>query len=142
VAIKIVLDTNVFVSALTSATGASREVLRRCLKQECRAVIGLKLFLEMEDTLGRKALFKDCPLTAGEREQLFAAFASVCAWTKTYYLWRPNLRDEGDNHVLELAVAGGAGIIVTHNVRDFVGSDLRFPDVRILRPGEFLKEMK
>ena len=108
-AIKIVVDTNVFVSALTSATGASREVLRRCLKQECRAVIGLKLFLEMEDTLGRKMLFKNCPLTAGEREELFAAFASVCAWTKTYYLWRPNLRDEGDNHVLELAVVAGPG---------------------------------
>ena len=130
------------VSALTSATGASREVLRRCLKKECQPVIGLKLFLEMEDTLGRPALFKDCPLTAAEREQLFAAFASVCAWSKIYYLWRPNLRDEGDNHVLELALAGGAGIIVSHNVRDFAGSELRFPDVRILRPAEFLKELK
>ena len=37
---------------------------------------------------------------------------------------------------------GGAGIIVSHNVRDFAGSELRFPDVRILRPAEFLEEMK
>lgn len=40
------------------------------------------------------------------------------------------------------AMNGGAGIIVSHNVRDFAGSELRFPDVRILRPAEFLKEMK
>ncbi len=73
---------------------------------------------------------------------MFAAFASVCAWTKIYYLWRPNLKDEGDNHVLELAVAGGAEGIVTHNVRDFSGSDLRFPAVRILRPSEFLKTLR
>ena len=53
-----------------------------------------------------------------------------------------NIRDEGDNHVLELAVAGGAQAVVTHNVRDFMGSDLRFPEVRILRPSEFLRTMR
>ena len=142
VAIRIVVDTNVLVSALTSASGASREVLRRCLRRECEPVIGHKLFLEIEDALGRKELFATCPLSATQRDRLFAAFASVCTWTKIYYLWRPNLRDEGDNHVLELAVAAGAGVIVTHNARDFVGSDLRFPGVRVLRPAEFLKEMR
>jgi hypothetical protein len=30
--------------------------------------------------------------------------------------WRPNLRDEGDNHLVELAIAGGAEAIVTYNV--------------------------
>ena len=136
---RIVVDTNVFVSALTSGTGASREVLRRCLRRQCQPVLGHKLFMEMEEVLGREALFKNCPLLKGGREQLFAAFVSVCEWTKIYYLWRPNLKDEGDNHVLELAVAGGAEAIVTHNVRDFTRSDLRFPDLRILRPSEFLR---
>lgn len=37
------------------------------------------------------------------------------------------MRDEGDNHVAELAVAGGASMIVTNNRADFAGSDLRFP---------------
>ena len=133
------MDTNVFVSALTSATGASREVLRRCLRRQCQPVLGHKLFLEMEEVLARAALFRKCPLSRVEREQLFAAFVSVCEWTKIYFLWRPNLKDEDDNHVLELAVAGGAEAIVTHNVRDFVGSDLRFPDLKILRPSEFLR---
>ena len=39
----------------------------------------------------------------------------------------------------DIMVAGGAEAIVTHNVRDFRGSDLRFPEVRILRPDEYLK---
>ena len=55
--------------------------------------------------------------------------------------WRPNLRDEADNHVLELAIAGGASAIVTSNVKDFHDSDLRFPQVRVVTPKEFLKEM-
>jgi predicted nucleic acid-binding protein len=66
---------------------------------------------------------------------------SACERVQVYYLWRPNLRDEGDNHVLELAVAGGASAIVTNNVPDFRSSDLRFPDVRVLAPKDFLKEM-
>ena len=55
--------------------------------------------------------------------------------------WRPNLRDEADNHVLELAIAGGASAIVTNNVKDFHDSALRFPQVRVAIPKEFLKEM-
>ncbi len=55
-----------------------------------------------------------------------------------YSLWRPNLRDESDNHVLELAVAGGADIIVTGNGSDFESTALRFPRIRICTPREFL----
>ncbi len=104
--------------------------------------MGLKLFLEYEDVLGRTELFASSPLSLAERERLFAAFASVSEWVKIYYLWRPNLPDEGDNHIIELAVAGGAGMIVTQNVRDFERSELRFPGIRVLRPGDFLREMR
>jgi predicted nucleic acid-binding protein len=60
---------------------------------------------------------------------------------QVYYLWRPNLRDEGDNHLVELAVAGAAQVIVTNNVADFQTSELRFPGIRVLRPGDLLKEL-
>ena len=58
-----------------------------------------------------------------------------------YYLWRPNLPDEGDNHILELAVAGGAESIVTQNIRDFRRSELRFPGIAVLTPEEFLQRL-
>ena len=66
---------------------------------------------------------------------------SACAWVDVYYLWRPNLRDEEDNHILELAVAGGASMIVTNNVRDFQRADLRFPGIRIITPRDLVKEL-
>ena len=58
--------------------------------------------------------------------------------TEIYYLWRPNLPDEGDNHVLELAVAAGARAIVTHNVSGFARAELRFPALRVLTPAQLL----
>ena len=59
---------------------------------------------------------------------------------RVYYLWRPNLPDEADNHVVELAVAGGAEAIITHNTRDFAGAELRFPALRVLTPGALIAE--
>jgi predicted nucleic acid-binding protein len=58
---------------------------------------------------------------------------------KVYFLWRPNLPDEGDNHLVELAIAGGANTIVTNNVRDVRRGELSFPDLQILTTAEFLK---
>lgn len=57
-----------------------------------------------------------------------------------YFRWRPNLPDEADNHVLELAVAAEADAVVTHSVKDFVRAELRFPALRILTPAALLKE--
>ncbi len=54
-----------------------------------------------------------------------------------FFLWRPCLSDAKDDMILELAVAAGCEAIVTHNQRDFVGTD-RF-GVRIHTPKEFLR---
>jgi len=75
-----------------------------------------------------------------DRQELFAAIASEGRWVNVYYLWRPNLRDEADNHLVELALAGGASAIVTHNVRDLASGELLFPSLRVLTPAAFLKE--
>ncbi|MCP4751680.1 MAG: PIN domain-containing protein, partial [Proteobacteria bacterium] len=66
-------------------------------------------------------------------------FLSICRWVRVYYSWRPNLRDEGDNHLIELAVAGGTKVIITKNIRDFQESELSFPEISILAPNQFLE---
>lgn len=101
--------------------------------------MGAKLFLECESVLVRPELFRRCPLSPAERQEFFAGFAAACDWVPVYYLWRPNLPDEGDNHFLELAVAGGAGSIVTQNIRNFRRAELRFPGIAVLTPEEFLQ---
>jgi putative PIN family toxin of toxin-antitoxin system len=137
----IVLDTNIFVAALLGPGGASRSVLRACLDGRLQPLMGEALFVEHESLLAREPLFAVCSLDTLQRDDLFNAFLSVCRWTTIYYGWRPNLRDEADNHLIELAVAGSASVIVTKNVRDFRGAELQFPGLRVLSPGDLLKEI-
>jgi hypothetical protein len=49
--------------------------------------------------------------------------------------------DPADQHLIELAIAGGAQAIVTKNVKHLRGGELRYPQIRILGPAELLKEL-
>ena len=137
---RIVVDTNVFAAAVSSPEGASREVLRRCLLDRYEPLMGQALLAEYESVLARAEPFAASPIDESERDALWSALASRCRWVRVYYLWRPNLPDEADNHVVELAVAGGAEAIVTHNTRDFARAELHFPGLHVLSPGELIAE--
>jgi putative PIN family toxin of toxin-antitoxin system len=139
---RVVVDTNVVVAAMIRGTGDNRAVLRACFEDRLRPLVGQALFLEYEQVMGRDTLFRNSPLSKKERTQLLEAFLSTCEWVQVFFLWRPNLRDEGDNHVLELAVAGGASFVVTNNVSDFRGSQLNFPEIRIVTPREMKEALR
>jgi putative PIN family toxin of toxin-antitoxin system len=137
----VVIDTNVFVGACLGA-GASNEVVALCLRGEIMPLMGTALLAEYEDVLGREALFERSRLDAAERDELLDIFLARCCWTRIYYGWRPNLPDEGDNHLVELAVAGGAQVIVTRNLRDLKRMDLRFPALKPMTPEDLLREVR
>lgn len=136
----IVVDTNVFIGACLGE-GAAHHVIAACLRGQCQPLMGATLFAEYEDVLGRTELFKTCRLSSAERDELLDIFLATCAWTRIYFAWRPNLPDEADNHLVELAVAGGARFIVTRNLRDVARMELNFPELRVVSPENFLKEL-
>ncbi len=138
--VRVVIDTNVLVgAALSAAGGHNREVLRRCFQQSVQPVVGVALFLEYEELFVRNEVMERSPLNKLERRSLLDSFLSVCEWIKVYYIWRPNLPDEADNHLIELAIAGSAGVVVTNNLRDVARGEMAFPGLQILTPSEFLK---
>ena len=136
----LVVDTNVFVAALLSHQGASRAVLRRCLERADEPLMGQSLFFEYESLLARTTMWTKAPITDAERTTLWRAYLSVCRWVRVYYLWRPNLPDEADNHLIEIAIAGGADYLLTHNIRHFRNSELHFPQLKIRTPTQYLRE--
>ena len=137
----IILDTNIFLGACIGQ-GAANKLVMRCLQGEFIPLMGAALLAEYEDVLTREALFDNAHLDRVEREELLDIFLSHCQWIRIYYAWRPNLRDEGDNHLIELAVAGNARYLVTYNLRDFKQMELKFPDIRICSPEQFLAEVQ
>ena len=137
--IKIVVDTSVFVSAIIGATGPSRELIRHCLKREYQPLMGNNLFCEYESLINRSSILERCPLTYSEIRTLLASFISVSQWVSIYYLWRPNLKDEEDNYLIELALAGNAKYLVTNNIKDFKNPQLLFPKLSIIKPEQLIR---
>ena len=135
---RIVLDTDVLVAAMLGA-GAANRLVGAVLEGRFDPVMGPALYAEHEAVMGRSALFGRCRLSAAERGALFDIYLARCRWTRIYFLWRPNLGDEADNHLVELAVAGRAQAIVTRNRRDFRGAELKFQNLAVLTPAECLR---
>ena len=135
----IVVDTSVLISALLGPRGPARETIRRCLQREYKPLISNTLFLEYEQVVERPTVLKQCTLTSTELRELLNAYYSVCEWIPIYYLWRPNLPDEGDNFLIELAIAGNANSIVTNNIKDITRSELLFPELQIMTPVRLLR---
>lgn len=136
---KVVIDTSVLISALIGKTGPAREVIRHCLLGKLTPLISTTLFLEYEAVSKRKKIKQLCPLSEAEVTELLTAFFSVCEWVQIHYLWRPNLQDEGDNFLIELAVAGNADTIITNNVKDLRNAELKFDGLAVLAPEDYLR---
>ena len=134
------IDTNVFVAGLRSGGGASRQVLRRALTGSYLPLFSNALWLEYEDVLGRSIWTEET--SPEDRSQVLAALAATGRWVKIYYGWRPNLRDVGDDYLVELAVAGDARAVVSHNVRDLRGGELLWPGLMVLTPSECLEKLQ
>ena len=137
---RIVLDTSVVVSGLRSSLGASNAVLRLVARKQLVAVATPPLFLEYEDVLKRAEHRLIHGLTLEEIDDFLAELAAVLEPVETHFQWRPQVRDPGDEMVLEAAINAGADAIVTFNVSDFSSAGRRF-GIRILHPGDILREM-
>ncbi len=134
---RVVLDTNVLVAALRSRQGASFALLQRLAAATpgYEVYVSVPLVFEYEDVLRRQAATIGLPMFVVDDVLDFVC--SVAYHQAIFFLWRPALRDPGDDMVLELAVAAGADFVVTFNTRDFAGSE-RF-GLRVVRPGELLR---
>jgi predicted nucleic acid-binding protein len=130
---RVVVDTNVFVSACLGK-GAPAEVVRLCVQAVVRPELGAALHAAHEDVLGRPALFRGNRLDAGERQELPDILLSRRTSVRVCLGWRPNSSDEGDKHLVELAVAAQASHVVTGNARHLNAGELQFPSIHGRRP--------
>jgi len=80
-------------------------------------------------------------LRVDEAEIFVDAVIAMVEPVETHFIWRPQLRDPGDELVLEAAVNGQAAAIVTFTRRDFGTVPAQF-GVDLLTPAEALKRIR
>lgn len=136
---KLVLDTNVVVSAVRSRTGASNPLLIAGFRRRFVWCCSVPLFYEYEDVLNRAELLLDAGVSRGQMGDFLTDIAATVTPVGIDFHWRPQLRDADDEMVLEAAINCG-GIIVTHNARDFGDAPARF-GLQLLSPAEALRRI-
>jgi predicted nucleic acid-binding protein len=132
------LDTNVLVTAIRSRRGASFEILSRVGTGGFDIAVSVPLVLEYEDALLRH--IPETSLDETDVRDMIDYLCTAAVRQEIFFLWRPFLKDPGDDLVLEVAVAADCDVIVTYNLRDFAGIE-RF-GLRALSPGTFLDELR
>ena len=113
---KLVLDTNVLVSAFRSKQGTSNHLLKVVRQRRIPFAASVALVLEYEDVLLRPGMVPQTPEQIG---RFIDAFVRLADRQRIFFTWRPSLTDPGDEFLLELAVAAQATHIITHNTKHF-----------------------
>lgn len=135
--LRAVIDTNVVFAGLYSSGGASFKVLSAIESGRLTPVLSVTLFFEYEHVLRRNTA--QLQLSDQDVDDFLDGICALAALQKIHYLWRPQLPDPKDDHLLELSLAAGKATIVTYNVRHF--EKARTLGIRVVKPVDILGEI-
>ena len=124
--VRIVLDTDAVVAGMRSPGGASAAILRAVRQGEITLLVSVALAMEYEAVCCEAEHQLASGLSAREVDIFVTAVIAMAEPVRTHFLWRPQLRDPGDEMVLEAAVNGRADALVTFNLRHFGSAPSRF----------------
>jgi len=111
-------------------------------KGDLQMVVSTPIFAEYSDVCLRKSSLQLFGLTEEDVWDVLNFIAYISVKIDIKYLLRPNLQDEGDNLIMELAFASDSRYLITKNIRDFTcNSELRFDGVRVITPADFMQEV-
>jgi putative PIN family toxin of toxin-antitoxin system len=136
-----VLDTDVAVAAMRSPTGGSAELLKRVAAGKAVMVLTVALALEYESICMLAEHRLASGLSTSDTGLYVDTLIAMAEPVPLFFRWRPQLRDPGDELVLEAAVNGRADAIVTFNERDLRQARSSF-GIEVLRPGEVLRRLR
>lgn len=136
---RIVLDTNILVSAARSREGASFAVLQALRQRRFVALVSVPLMLEYEAVLKRPEQLQVGGRTLAMVDAFLDALCLHVEPVHLHYLWRPQTRDAAAEMVLETALNGRADALVSLNTADFSKAARRFR-LSLLTPGTFYQQ--
>lgn len=138
---RFVLDTDVIVAALRSPRGASAALLRGIRRGQATMMLSTTLLLEYDAVCRREEHRVAAGLAMRDVETFLDGLAVLAEPVVVHFLWRPQLRDAGDEMVLETAVNGQAQAVVAFNHRDY-GTALKRFGIELLLPAQAFKRIE
>jgi len=130
--LKLVIDTNVIISALLKPESNPALILSLILRGDCRLCLTEKIFTEYEEVWGRSK-FKNMDHTSVRR------FLSTLRKRALWVIPKVAIdvaKDPDDNAFLECAVESKADFLITGNIHHF--PEKKFHRTSILTPAEFV----
>ncbi len=131
---RVVLDSTVFAGAIAQRDRACIELLRACLNGQLKPLVSSPLFSEVIDLVRRQWPMEQMATS----EALAEAYLSCCEWVDLRFLLEPDPKDDGNLHLINLVIEGGAEALITANTEDFAALDLPEPFVPISDQNDFL----
>ena len=134
------MDTDSVVAAMRSPGGASAALLRAAREGRATLLATAPLCIEYESVCSRPEHIVAAGFGPANLAVFLDAVVDLVEPVEAWFLWRPQLRDPGDELVLEAAANGRAVAIATFNRKDFLPGASRF-GVEVLLPKEALRRV-
>ena len=131
---RIVLDTNLIISAVLLATSTPRQAFNKVI-DNCVPLLSVPVLFEILDAFQREKFNKY--VTEAERMKFLIGFLKLTELVEIKETITI-CRDSRDNKLLELAVSGNAGFLLT-GVKDLLELNT-FREVKILTPKNFVEK--
>ena len=129
------------VAALRSPQGASAALLQCLDRGLCTLLLSVPLALEYEAICQLPEHRLAAGLSFEDIDTFVSTLIGLAEPVDIHFLWRPQLRDPGDEMVLETAVNGMAATLVTFNQRDYGQAPASF-GIEVLLPRDALRRIK
>ena len=134
--LRIVVDTNVVVSALLKPQSNPALILSLFIQGDCTVCLSKEIFTEYEEVLARDK-FKG--LDEAEVKKLLSIFTRRALWVVPKVLIYDVAKEPADNAFLECALEAKADFLITGNIHHFPVKE--FHHTHIVTPSEFLNLM-
>jgi putative PIN family toxin of toxin-antitoxin system len=139
--LRVVIDTDVLVSAFISPAGASRQLVLDALSGKFAVLLSTPLVVEYESVLRRPLHLARAKATAADVAEILDALAGLCVPVVFDYNWRPTGAHADDELVVETAINGHADAVATFNLKDMRKAGARF-GFQAQRPGPLVRRIR
>src|SRR5690242_14329726 len=126
---------------MRSPDGAFAEILREARQNKVTLLVSVPLAVEYEAVCSEAEHRLAAGLSEREVGIFIDAVIAMAEPVETHFLWRPQLRDRGDEMVVEAAGNGRANLLVTFKSRDYGPVASRFC-IKLVHPRDALESVR